>query len=103
MGLFARALSSLKTTVYFGTVFLLLFFQELGKILSRFFKQSDSKEVDKKGSSDTEASKLKKKKVGVIGGGIAGHGCAYTLSESPGFEVHLFEDREDFGGNAKTF
>ena len=103
MGLFARALSSLEATVYFGTIFLLIFFQELGKILSRFFYKFDPKEVDKKGSSDTKLSTFRKKKVGVIGGGIAGHGCAYTLSGSPGFEVHLFEDREDFGGNAKTF
>mmetsp|Transcript_15863 Transcript_15863/g.23888 ORF Transcript_15863/g.23888 Transcript_15863/m.23888 type:complete len:514 (+) Transcript_15863:33-1574(+) len=42
-------------------------------------------------------------RIAIIGGGIAGHGCAYSLNSSNGFDVHLFEERSDFGGNAKTF
>ncbi|CAM9269766.1 unnamed protein product, partial [Ectocarpus fasciculatus] len=42
-------------------------------------------------------------RVAVIGGGIAGHGCAYSLGLSERFNVTLFEEREDVGGNAKTF
>lgn len=41
-------------------------------------------------------------RVAVIGGGVAGSGCAYTLRES-GFEVTLFEAREMLSGNARTF
>jgi len=40
--------------------------------------------------------------VGVIGGGIAGCGAAWTLMQS-GFKVTLFEAREQISGNARTF
>jgi hypothetical protein len=50
------------------------------------------------------ASKLVTKRVAIIGGGIAGHGCAFALGRTDGaFQVDLFEAREDFGGNAKIF
>jgi predicted NAD/FAD-binding protein/cytochrome b involved in lipid metabolism len=42
------------------------------------------------------------RRVAVIGGGVAGAGCAYTLSES-GFEVTLYESRARLSGNARTF
>lgn len=49
-------------------------------------------------------NKQLKKKVAVIGGGIAGHGCCFTLSMCPEkFEPVLFETRNDYGGNAKSF
>ena len=38
----------------------------------------------------------------VVGGGIAGCGCAYALKES-GKDVILFEERSELGGHAKTF
>lgn len=41
-------------------------------------------------------------RIAVIGGGIAGSGCAYSLKES-GFQVTLYEARETLGGNARTF
>ena len=41
-------------------------------------------------------------RVAVIGGGVAGSGCAYALSES-GFEVTLYEARPTLSGNARTF
>ncbi|KAL7535031.1 hypothetical protein ACHAXR_008423 [Thalassiosira sp. AJA248-18] len=41
-------------------------------------------------------------KVAVIGGGIAGCGTAWALRQS-GFEVTLFEAREQISGNARTF
>ena len=40
--------------------------------------------------------------VAVIGGGIAGSGCTYTLSRS-GYDVTLFEARETLCGNAKQW
>lgn len=43
----------------------------------------------------------RKIRVAVIGGGIAGSGAAYTLAQS-GFEVTLFEGRENLSGNART-
>eukprot|EP00756_Hemistasia_phaeocysticola_P007731 Hpha_TRINITY_DN14378_c0_g1::TRINITY_DN14378_c0_g1_i1::g.86587::m.86587 len=49
-----------------------------------------------------DAAQIKGGKVAVIGGGIAGSGAAFALKES-GFEVELFEAREQLGGNAKTF
>ena len=41
-------------------------------------------------------------KVAVIGGGIAGCGTAWALRQS-GFDVTLFEAREQISGNARTF
>eukprot|EP01065_Artemidia_motanka_P029691 TRINITY_DN35781_c0_g1_i1.p1 TRINITY_DN35781_c0_g1~~TRINITY_DN35781_c0_g1_i1.p1 ORF type:complete len:737 (+),score=243.06 TRINITY_DN35781_c0_g1_i1:90-2300(+) len=41
-------------------------------------------------------------RVAVIGGGIAGSSAAFALKES-GFDVELYEAREQLGGNAKTF
>ena len=41
-------------------------------------------------------------KVAVIGGGIAGCGAAWALSLS-GFDVTLYEAREQISGNARTF
>jgi hypothetical protein len=41
-------------------------------------------------------------KVGVIGGGIAGVGAAWSLHRA-GYEVELFEKGPALGGNAKTF
>lgn len=43
----------------------------------------------------------RKRRVAVIGGGIAGVGCAYTLRRS-GFDVTVYEARERLGGNAQT-
>lgn len=40
-------------------------------------------------------------KIAVIGGGIAGCGAAWALTED-GFDVHLFEAEQVVGGNAKT-
>eukprot|EP00742_Colponemidia_sp_Colp-10_P016167 GILJ01018502.1.p1 GENE.GILJ01018502.1~~GILJ01018502.1.p1 ORF type:complete len:570 (-),score=44.02 GILJ01018502.1:82-1707(-) len=40
-------------------------------------------------------------RIAVIGGGIAGSGCAWSLRRS-GFDVTLFEARDQIGGNAKT-
>jgi len=41
-------------------------------------------------------------KIGVIGGGIAGVGAAWSLHRA-GYEVELFEKGNALGGNAKTF
>jgi len=41
-------------------------------------------------------------RVAIIGGGIAGCGAAWALSQS-GFAVTLYEARKELGGNAKTF
>jgi predicted NAD/FAD-binding protein len=41
-------------------------------------------------------------KVGVVGGGIAGVGAAWSLHRA-GYEVELFEKGPALGGNAKTF
>lgn len=41
-------------------------------------------------------------KVGIIGGGIAGVGAAWSLHRA-GYEVELFEKGPALGGNAKTF
>ena len=41
-------------------------------------------------------------KVGVVGGGIAGVGAAWSLHRA-GYEVELFERGPALGGNAKTF
>ena len=43
-----------------------------------------------------------KARVAVIGGGIAGSGCAYSLSKA-GFDVTLYEARKTLSGNARTF
>ena len=40
-------------------------------------------------------------RVAVIGGGISGVGCAYTLRKS-GFDVVIYEARDKLGGNAQT-
>lgn len=42
------------------------------------------------------------KRVGVVGGGIAGVGAAWSLDRA-GYEVELFEKAPALGGNAKTF
>ena len=42
------------------------------------------------------------KNVAIIGGGIAGVGCAYALSRHDNVQVHIFEKRALLGGNAKT-
>jgi predicted NAD/FAD-binding protein len=41
-------------------------------------------------------------KIGIVGGGIAGVGAAWSLHRA-GFEVELFEKGPALGGNAKTF
>jgi len=41
-------------------------------------------------------------KIGIVGGGIAGVGAAWSLHRA-GFEVELFERGPALGGNAKTF
>eukprot|EP00005_Dracoamoeba_jomungandri_P007609 CAMPEP_0174273874 /NCGR_PEP_ID=MMETSP0439-20130205/56096_1 /TAXON_ID=0 /ORGANISM="Stereomyxa ramosa, Strain Chinc5" /LENGTH=734 /DNA_ID=CAMNT_0015365321 /DNA_START=174 /DNA_END=2375 /DNA_ORIENTATION=- len=43
----------------------------------------------------------KNTRVAIIGGGIGGCGCAYSLQKS-GFDVTLYEAREKLGGNAQT-
>ena len=48
------------------------------------------------------AGKTNRGKVAVIGGGIAGTGCAWALAQDD-FEVHLFESAPTVGGNAKTY
>lgn len=40
-------------------------------------------------------------RIGIVGGGIAGVGCAWALRRA-GFEVELFEARPKLGGNART-
>ena len=40
-----------------------------------------------------------KHRIAVIGGGIAGVGCAYTLVRS-GYDVTIYEARDRLGGNA---
>jgi len=40
-------------------------------------------------------------KVAVIGGGISGVGCAYSLQKS-GYDVTVYEARDELGGNAQT-
>jgi hypothetical protein len=42
-----------------------------------------------------------RKKVAVVGGGIAGAGCAFGLKTS-GFDVTVFEKKSVVGGNANT-
>jgi len=42
----------------------------------------------------------KKTKVAVVGGGIAGCSCAFSLSEA-GYDVTVYESREVLGGNAQ--
>jgi len=42
------------------------------------------------------------KKIGVVGGGIAGVGAAWSLHRA-GYQVELFEKGPALGGNAKTF
>ena len=54
------------------------------------------------GSEPLIASKDKEYTVAVIGGGIAGCGAAWTLTQS-GFKVVLYEAREKISGNARTF
>jgi NADPH-dependent 2,4-dienoyl-CoA reductase/sulfur reductase-like enzyme len=44
----------------------------------------------------------KKQRIAVVGGGIAGCGAAWALQKA-GHEVVLYEERENLGGNAKTF
>lgn len=44
----------------------------------------------------------RKTRVAVIGGGIAGSGCAYTLARS-GYDVTIYEARETLCGNAKQW
>lgn len=41
-------------------------------------------------------------RVAIIGGGIAGCSCAYSLARS-GFEVTVYESRDQLGGNAQAF
>lgn len=43
----------------------------------------------------------KRTRVAVVGGGIAGVSCAYSLAES-GYDVTVYESREVLGGNAQT-
>lgn len=43
-----------------------------------------------------------KTRIAVIGGGIAGSGCAYALSKA-GYAVTLYEARQQLSGNARTF
>lgn len=43
----------------------------------------------------------KKKRIGVVGGGIAGCGAAWALKRD-GHDVILFEEKASLGGNAKT-
>ncbi|KAJ8605089.1 hypothetical protein CTAYLR_000369 [Chrysophaeum taylorii] len=45
---------------------------------------------------------MKKGKVAVVGGGIAGCGAAWMLARD-GFEVYLYEARPNLSGNARTF
>ena len=40
-------------------------------------------------------------RVAVVGGGIAGASCAYSLAQS-GFDVTIFEARKRLGGNAQA-
>lgn len=40
-------------------------------------------------------------RVAVVGGGIAGSSCAYSLTQS-GFDVTIYEARDRLGGNAQT-
>ena len=40
-------------------------------------------------------------RVAVVGGGISGVGCAYTLRQG-GYEVVIYEARDKLGGNAQT-
>ena len=42
------------------------------------------------------------RRVAIIGGGIAGVGCAYALGMQEGTHVHVFEKAATLGGNAKT-
>eukprot|EP00929_Paragymnodinium_shiwhaense_P118289 TRINITY_DN90220_c0_g1_i1.p1 TRINITY_DN90220_c0_g1~~TRINITY_DN90220_c0_g1_i1.p1 ORF type:complete len:862 (-),score=79.18 TRINITY_DN90220_c0_g1_i1:63-2648(-) len=59
--------------------------------------------VEQASSSSAEkgAKEERPARVAVIGGGIAGVGCAYTLANS-GFQVTIFEARSVLGGNAQT-
>ena len=43
----------------------------------------------------------RKGRVAVVGGGISGVGCAYSLSMS-GYDVTIFESRDVLGGNAQV-
>jgi hypothetical protein len=45
----------------------------------------------------------KRQKVAIIGGGIAGVGCAWALHRDGNFEVSLYEREAAIGGNATTF
>ncbi|MEM7138398.1 MAG: FAD-dependent oxidoreductase [Myxococcota bacterium] len=45
---------------------------------------------------------MAKPKIGIVGGGIAGVGAAWSLDRA-GYEVQLFEKGPALGGNAKTF
>lgn len=61
----------------------------------------------KKGEAEVEEGGVVKvkegaPKVAVIGGGIAGCGTAWALRQS-GFDVTLYEAREQISGNARTF
>ena len=51
---------------------------------------------------DAACGKTRKTRVAVVGGGIAGCGCAYALAKD-GYEVTVFEARKTLSGNAHTF
>lgn len=44
----------------------------------------------------------RKTRIAVIGGGIAGSGCAYTLARN-GYDVTVYEARKNLSGNAHSF
>jgi predicted NAD/FAD-binding protein len=48
----------------------------------------------------TTQGKTLKPRIAVVGGGIAGCACAYSLKKA-GFDVTLFESRDELGGNAQ--
>lgn len=76
--------------------------------LSRYLPVSlagfgDSRRIDPsqwQAAPEQAASGQARPRVAVVGGGIAGVGCAYSLAKS-GFDVVIFEGREVLGGNAQ--
>lgn len=104
-----------KIVVFYALLSLLLFQEwicELFRTIQRRmitaevpppYRGSGGKQTTAGGEDDGEK---KRARIAVIGGGIAGSACAWSLgrkaAESRGFSVELFEQNSNLGGNARV-
>ena len=72
-----------------------------GKLGSQFLAKA-AMEAGLRSPEEVEADANSSYSVAVIGGGVAGCGAAWALKRS-GFDVTLYEAREQISGNARTF